>query len=54
MGGEGTLFEATECSMICTCQYDTPAYTLSRELWERVRKSDTLVSILVKKKEEKQ
>jgi hypothetical protein len=52
MGGDGKLFEVNEYSMICSCQYDTPAYTKARELWDRVRKSTTLESILVMKKEE--
>lgn len=53
MGDASTLYEADEYTMICCCSYDTPAYTHCRELWERVRKSDTLISIRVTKKEDK-
>lgn len=53
MDGDGKLFEVMHDSMTCSCMYDTPAYFRARELWERVRKSTTLESILVMKKEEK-
>jgi hypothetical protein len=53
MGGDGKLYEVTDDSMLCSVMYDTPAYVKARALWERVRKSDTLVSILVTKKEKK-